>query len=242
MFESRTNALPDSNSCHFQSFDVPIEVTTVLSWPSLASASRQASKWQIRSGDQAVTAMPLRSPKRTESRAIASGRTSGQVREPLSRLTISAQEELNRLHNIARQAHYELIICTPQGLAVDCDANPNVTLEVREPNQSIGLNSSRCGKDRAASERAPVCGAAKTPPSDDAAVVGFGPQFRIRHRESSAAAAFIFDADGAVIGALDIRPIGQNQPFRPDPLKRAIVQATARAIEERAFREEHRRE
>jgi len=242
MFESPTNTLPDSNSRHLQSHDAPIEVTTDRSRQFLASTSRQALRRQNRGGDRAGSAMPLPSAKRIESRATASDFALGRVQEPLARLMTGAQEELNRLHNIARQARYELVIRTPQGLAVDCHDNPNAAPEVRDPDQSIGGIWPRSGKDGAARDRVAVRGAAITPLMDDLALMDFGSHYRIRHRGLSAAAAFIFDAHGAVIGTLDVRPIGQNEPVRPDALTRAIIQATARAIEERAFREEHRRE
>lgn len=132
---------------------------------------------------------------------------------PLARLIAGAQEELNRLHNVVRQARYDVVLRDETGTVIDHRAT-------RE--------TSTAGTDRAEAGRARP--------------LRMNSEIRIRHDNLSRAAAPIFDAERRLIGTLDVQPLDVDAPERPDALTRAIINAAARAIEERAFRERHRRD
>ena len=148
--------------------------------------------------------------------------------QSLQTMLLGAQEELNRLCNIARQARYEVRFCDPAGAVVDFpgrkdsgrDRIEEKATTARLPNATIEVQS------RVAAH--------------ESTLVDFGSHFRIRHGGLSSAATPVFDANGELAGTLDLVSLDAGEPDAPAPLTRALVQATARAIEERAFRDCHR--
>jgi len=152
----------------------------------------------------------------------------GLIHQPqhLQTILLGAQEELARLCNIARRARYEVRFCDPAGAVVDFPGRNNF------------------GRDRidekAATARLPgVTTKVQSLVDAHGSVVDFGSHFRTRHGGLSSAATPVFDADGDLVGTLDLVSF-DDETDAPAPLTRALVQATARAIEERAFRECHR--
>ncbi|WP_170936947.1 MULTISPECIES: helix-turn-helix domain-containing protein [Rhodomicrobium] len=79
-------------------------------------------------------------------------------------------------------------------------------------------------------------------PEPNVVPVDFGKALRRRQVSLTDAAAPLHDADGNLVGRLDVRPFDRNAHEKPDALTRAILATTARAIEERAFRERYRGE
>jgi len=148
--------------------------------------------------------------------------------QSLQTMLLGAQEELNRLCNIARQARYEVRFCDPAGAVVDFPGRKDSGRDRIEekattahlPNATIEVQS------RVAAH--------------ESTLVDFGSHFRIRHGGLSSAATPVFDANGELAGTLDLVSLDPGEPDAPAPLTRALVQATARAIEERAFRDCHR--
>jgi len=148
--------------------------------------------------------------------------------QSLQTMLLGAQEELNRLCNIARQARYEVRFCDPAGAVVDFPGRKDSGRDRIEekattahlPNATIEVQS------RVAAH--------------ESTLVDFGSHFRIRHGGLSSAATPVFDANGELAGTLDLVSLDAGEPDAPAPLTRALVQATARAIEERAFRDCHR--
>jgi AraC-like DNA-binding protein len=148
--------------------------------------------------------------------------------QSLQAILLGAQEELNRLCNIARQARYEVRFCDPAGAVVDFPGRKDFA------------------RDRI-DEKAMTTRLPKAPTKaqslvavQESMLVDFGSHFRIRHGGLSSAATPVFDANGELAGTLDLVALDPGEPEAPAPLTRALVQATARAIEERAFRECHR--
>jgi len=148
--------------------------------------------------------------------------------QSLQAMLLGAREELNRLCNIARQARYEVRFCDPAGAVVDFPGRKDFGRDRIEekattahlPNATIEVQS------RVAAH--------------ESTLVDFGSHFRIRHGGLSSAATPVFDANGELAGTLDLVSLDAGESDAPAPLTRALVQATARAIEERAFRDCHR--
>jgi AraC-like DNA-binding protein len=133
--------------------------------------------------------------------------------ERLGSLLANAQEELYRLYHIARHARCEVVVC---------DAGGEARHRRGAGWQVLNANG----------------GTAQA----NVVTVDFGSALRTPQPSITDTAAPIFDADGTFAGVLDIRPSDRNEPPRSDALTRAIVQATACAIEERAFRMRHLRD
>jgi transcriptional regulator of acetoin/glycerol metabolism len=74
---------------------------------------RIASSWQRSANRHGVD------PDSTEApRILTSGELKG-LREPLERLILSAQEEIDRLYKVVREAGYTLLLCDTAGVAVE---------------------------------------------------------------------------------------------------------------------------
>jgi AraC-like DNA-binding protein len=162
------------------------------------------------------------------SRGLSSNREVTHQSQSLQAILLGAQEELNRLCNIARQARYEVRFCDPAGALVDFpgrkdlarDRTDEKAMTTRLPNAATKLQS--------------------VVAEHESMLVDFGSHFRIRHGGLSSAATPVFDANGELAGTLDLVALDPGELEVPAPLTRALVQATAHAIEERAFRECHR--
>src|SRR4029077_1620294 len=66
--------------------------------------------------------------------------------------------------------------------------------------------------------------------------------YRSRHSKLTCAGAPIFDALGKLAGVLDVSAVATDSPDRPQQLALAATIASARAVEERLFREHFRHE
>jgi AraC-like DNA-binding protein len=153
--------------------------------------------------------------------------------EPLSKLIFDAREELDRLYKVVRQARYVVLLCDHRGVAVDHRGNQDdaeqfkywgtwlggVWTEEIEGTNGIGT----CVID----ER-PV-------------TVHQSQHFRARHIGLSCSGAPIFGADGTLSAVLDVSCIDPNLSEQSHALTGALTEASARAIQERAFREHFRR-
>src|SRR6202030_2709360 len=153
-------------------------------------------------------------------------------REPLDELIFSAQEEIDRLYRVVREAGYTVLLCDTAGVAVehrgdDADASRfrywgtwlgGVWAEAIEGPNGIGT----C----IAEERA--------------VTVHRGQHFRSRHLNLSCSGAPIFGVDGRLLAVLDISAIDPRLSERAHALTGALTVNSARAIEERFFREHFR--
>jgi transcriptional regulator of acetoin/glycerol metabolism len=163
--------------------------------------------------------------------------TAGEIkalRDPLDRLIVSAQEEIDRLYKVVREAGYTLLFCDTAGTAVehrgaDADASlfkywgtwlGGVWSEAAEGTNGIGT---------CIAEERPI-------------TVHRTQHFRSRHIDLSCSAAPVFDVDGTLIAALDVSAVDPERSERAHALTGALTVASARAIEERFFRERFRRE
>src|SRR6201997_124208 len=173
-------------------------------------------------------------PDSTEApRILTSGELKG-VREPLDKLIHSAQEKIARLNKVVREAGYTILFCDTGGVAVehrgdDTDASRfrywgtwlgGVWSEAIEGTNGIGT---------CIAEERPV-------------TIHRSQHYRTRHVDLSCSGAPVFGADGRLMAVLDVSAIDPDRSERAHALTGALTVASARAIEERFFREEFRRE
>src|SRR5882762_4072875 len=173
-------------------------------------------------------------PDSREAPRILTSPEVNQRREPLDQLVFSAQEELDRLYKVVREAGYTILFCDNAGVAVehrgdDTDASRfrywgtwlgGVWSEAIEGTNGIGT---------CIAEERPV-------------TVHRSQHFRSRHINLSCSGAPVFGVDGRLIAVLDVSAIDPELSERAHALTGALTVRSARAIEERFFREQFRRE
>src|SRR5258708_31768098 len=151
------------------------------------------------------------------------------AREPLADIVVHAREEIDRLYAIVRQQGYVVLLCNNDGVAIhhrgdearaDEFKNWGIWLGGVWSEQIEGTN----GIGTCIAEQRPV-------------LVHCSQHYRARHTKLSCAGAPIFDAAGKLAGVLDVSAVISDGSDRTQQLALAAAIASARAVEERLFRE-----
>jgi AraC-like DNA-binding protein len=155
-------------------------------------------------------------------------------REPVDELIFSAQEELDQLYSVVREARYGVFFCDSSGVVVehrgdDAQASSfaywGIWLGGVWSEEMEGTN----GVGTCIVEERPV-------------TVHRSQHFRSRHIDLSCSGAPVFGADGRLMAVLDVSAIDPELSESSHALTGALTVKSARAIEERLFREQFRRE
>jgi AraC-like DNA-binding protein len=150
-------------------------------------------------------------------------------REPLGNLRLQAQEEIDRLYAIVRQQSYVVLLCNNEGVAVHHRGDESKAQEFKQWGiwlggvWSEGVEGTN-GIGTCIADRRPV-------------LVHCAEHFRSRHTRLSCAGAPIFDPQGGLLAVLDVSKVHEQSDDQPFPLLLQTVVVSARAIEERIFRE-----
>lgn len=143
-----------------------------------------------------------------------------------------AREEIDRLYAIVRQQGYVVLLCNKDGVAIHHRGDESRAADFKSwgiwlggvwSEQIEGTN----GIGTCITEQRPV-------------LVHCGQHYRSRHSRLTCAGAPIFDALGKLSGVLDVSAVASEGPDRPQQLALAATIASARAVEERLFREHFR--
>ena len=161
--------------------------------------------------------------------------------EPLSKLTIVAHEELTRFYNIVCHAGYELCLRDHREFVIDRGGKPTVGSRLVE------WGSEKSDRWPRPLEKRKSETTERPRPSDPHALDRRAVQSRCGSRGGAGTAVAncevsVFDPAGNFIGSLELLPKDRRQPLPFDGMARALLEATARAIEERLFRDQYRRE
>jgi AraC-like DNA-binding protein len=152
--------------------------------------------------------------------------------EPVSQLIFDAREELDRLYSVVRQARYVVLLCDPKGIAVDHRGDRAEAEQFKQWGPWLGgvwteeLEGTN-GIGTCVIDERPV-------------TVHQSQHFRARHISLSCSGAPIFDADGRLSAVLDVSCIDPSLSEQSHALTGALTEASARAIQERSFRERFR--
>ncbi len=173
-------------------------------------------------------------PDHGDAPRILTSRELKDLRGPLDQLIFSAQEEIDRLYKVVREAGYTILFCDTTGVAIEhrgdnADASRfkywgtwlgGVWSEQIEGTNGIGT---------CIAEERPV-------------TVHRSQHFRTRHINLSCSGAPVFDVDGRLMAVLDVSAIDPELSERAHALTGTLTATSARAIEERFFRERFHRE
>jgi AraC-like DNA-binding protein len=150
-------------------------------------------------------------------------------KDPVSEVVAHAREEIDRLYAIVRQQGYVVLLCSNTGVAIHHRGDESRAEDFKHwgiwlggvwAEQVEGTN----GIGTCIAEQRPV-------------LVHCSQHYRSRHSKLTCAGAPIFDALGELAGVLDVSAVARDTPDRPQQLALAATIASARAIEERLFRE-----
>jgi transcriptional regulator of acetoin/glycerol metabolism len=150
-------------------------------------------------------------------------------REPVSSFLLQAQDEIDRLYAIVRPQSYVVLLCNSDGVAIHHRGDESKDQEFKRRGiwlggvWSEGVEGTN-GIGTCIADRRPV-------------LVHCAAHFRSRHTRLSCAGAPIFDPQGGLLGVLDVSKVHQRSDDQPFPLLLQTVVVSARAIEERIFRE-----
>jgi AraC-like DNA-binding protein len=155
-------------------------------------------------------------------------------RDPLAKLIIDASGELDRLYKLVRRARYTVLLCDVKGIAVDHRGDPTEADHFRYWGTWLG---GVWAEDVEGTNGIGTCIAEERPVS-----IHQSQHFRARHISLSCSGAPIFGSDGKLVAILDVSSIDPELSEQSHFLTGALTEASARAIEERSFRERFRRE
>src|SRR5881296_3091596 len=150
-------------------------------------------------------------------------------REPLDNIIFQAQEEMDRLYAIVRHAGYVVLLCNTQGIAIHHRGNETMSDRFRYWGTWLGGVWS---EELEGTNGIGTCITEQRPIS-----VHLDQHFRSRHVGLSCAGAPIFDANGILAAILDTSSIVPELASQSHALALAATITSARAIEERLFRE-----
>jgi len=187
-----------------------------------------SSSWQRSAKKYGLDPLDSKSP-----RILTPAELKG-FREPLDKLIFSAQEEIDELYKVVREAGYAVLLCDSSGVAVAHRGEHSwagqfeywgtwlggVWSEEVEGTNGIGT---------CIIEERPV-------------TVHRSQHFRSRHINLSCSGAPVFGVDGRLIAVLDVSAIDPELSERAHALTGVLTVRSARAIEERFFREQFCRE
>jgi AraC-like DNA-binding protein len=154
--------------------------------------------------------------------------------EPVADIIAHAREEIDRLYAIVRQQGYVVLLCNTTGVAIHHRGDESRADDFKRwgiwlggvwSEQIEGTN----GIGTCIAEERPL-------------FVHCSQHYRSRHSKLTCAGAPIFDALGKLAGVLDVSAVAAEGPDRPQQLALAATIASARAVEERIFREHFRHE
>src|ERR1700730_1124561 len=157
-------------------------------------------------------------------------------REPLDKLIFTAQQEIDELYEVVREAAYTVLLCDSSGVAVAHRGENALASQFQYWGTWLG------GVWSEGVEGINVSGTAI--PEERLVTVHRSQHFRSRHINLSCSGAPVFGVDGRLIAVLDVSAIDPELSERAHALTGALTVRSARAIaiEERFFREQFRRE
>jgi transcriptional regulator of acetoin/glycerol metabolism/AraC-like DNA-binding protein len=155
-------------------------------------------------------------------------------REPVDKLIFTAQQEMDELYEMVREAGYTVLLCDSSGVAVAHRGENALASQFQYWGTWLGGVWSEevegtNGIGTVVAEERPV-------------TVHRNQHFRSRHINLSCSGAPVFGVDGRLIAVLDVSAIDPELSERAHALTGVLTVRSARAIGERYFREQFRRE
>jgi transcriptional regulator of acetoin/glycerol metabolism len=155
-------------------------------------------------------------------------------REPLDTLIFTVQQEIDELYEVVREAAYAVLLCDSSGVAVAHRGEIALASQFQYWGTWLGGVWSE--------EVEGTNGIGTVIAEERSVTVHRSQHFRSRHINLSCSGAPVFGVDGRLIAVLDVSAIDPELSERAHALTGVLAVRSARAIEERFFREQFRRE
>src|SRR5882672_8075052 len=187
-----------------------------------------SSSWQRSAKKHGLDPLDSRAPR------ILTPAELKHFHEPLDKLIFTAQQEMNELYEVVREAGYTVLLCDSSGVAVAHRGENALASQFQYWGTWLGGVWSEDvegtnGIGTVIAEERPV-------------TVHRSQHFRSRHISLSCSGAPVFGVDGRLMAVLDVSAIDPELSERAHALTGPLTIRSARAIEERFFRERFRRE
>src|ERR1700732_5354990 len=187
-----------------------------------------SSSWQRSAKKHALDPLDSQAPRTITPAEL------NHFREPLDKLILTAQQEIDELYEVVREAGYTVLLCDSSGVAVAHRGENALASQFQYWGTWLG---------GVWSEEAEGTNGIGTVIAEERPVTVHRSQhFRSSHINLSCSGAPVFGVDGRLIAVLDVSAIDPELSERAHALTGALTVASARAIEERFFREQFRRE
>ena len=194
----------------------------------LPGVEEVSSSWQRSATKYGVDPVDNKAP-----RILASGELK-HSREPLDKLIFSAQEDIDQLYKVVREAGYVVLFCDSSGVAVEHRGEDGQARSFEYWGTWLGGVWS---EEVEGTNGIGTCIVEERP-----VTIHRSQHFRSRHINLSCSGAPVFSTDGRLVAVLDVSSIDPDLSERAHALTGALTKRSARAIEERFFREQFRRE
>jgi transcriptional regulator of acetoin/glycerol metabolism len=168
-------------------------------------------------------------PASTVAPHVLTGGELRHSREPLEGIVRAAQSELDHLYSIVNRAGYVVLFCDRNGVAIEYRGNDARSAQFRYWGVWVGgvwseASEGTNGIGTCIVEQRPI-------------TVHQTQHFRARHGSLSCSGAPVYGADARLAGVLDVSSIDSGLSAQSHGLTLPVVVASARALEERLFRE-----
>ena len=182
-----------------------------------------SSSWQRSAKKHGLDPLDSKAPRVLTSAELK------HFREPLDKLISSAQQELDELYKVVREAGYAVLLCDSSGVAVAHRGEDALASQFQYWGTWLGGVWS---EEVEGTNGIGTCIAEERP-----VTVHRSQHFRSRHMNLSCSGAPVFGVDGKLLAVLDVSAIDPGRSERAHALTGALTAYSARAIEERFFRE-----
>ena len=202
-------------------------VFAVLDGRAASAESTVSASWKRSAASFNVDPDSARPPR------ILTAYEVSEYRDRIGKLIAIAQEEIDHLYRVVSRAGYVVLLCDENGIAID---HRGVATEVERFTYWGVWLGGMWSEDAEGTNGIGTCIAERRP-----LTIHQSQHFRSRHISLSCSAAPIFGSHNELLGVLDISSIDPLLSEHSHALAGALVIDSARAIEERYFREQHRR-
>src|SRR5215813_11141843 len=196
--------------------------------PTAPAIEEISGSWQRSANKYRIDPADKRAP-----RILTSGELK-DFREPLDKLIFSAQAEIDELYRLVREAGYTLLFCDTSGVAVEHRGEQAQASDFEYWGTWLGGVWSE--------EAEGTNGIGTCIVEERRVTVHRSQHFRSRHIDLSCSGAPVFGIDGRLMAVLDVSAIDPQLSERAHALTGALTTKSARAIEERFFREQFHRQ